>query len=421
MFYENRTKVFSEQQGLSTLNDQGDAISYVTFFGKQFVNTELYSYVIALSLLAVVVLSPILSGIADSKGKKKFFLKLFCYIGAISTASLYFFNVEHLEWGMLSLFFASLGFWDSIVFYNSFLPEIAPPEEHDKLSAKGYALGYAGSVLLLVILLVVIVLPENPVLSFWWCFPIVGLWWILFAQYTFVNLPETKPVKIKNSGSVLSSGFREIKKVFREILHTDRLKKYLLAFFVFSMAIQTIMMMAQFFGMKEIKRINEAGELVVGLSTSQLITSILSLQVIAIPGAFFFSWLAKKMSNKIALIIVLFIWIFVCVFAYSVVDTPNEFYVTAGIIGFIMGGSQSLSRSTYSKFLPDTEDHASYFSFYDVLEKIGIVIGMVTFGWIEGVTGSMRTSVLSLVVFFAIGILLMFFVPAREKRLMEEH
>lgn len=411
MFYESISETHSLEQGLTETLANGDLVNYVSFMGMKFINTEIYSYVIAASLLLVVILSPMLSGIADSKGLKKRFLKLFCYLGSFATATLFFFDMSRLEFGMLSLFLASLGYWSSIVFYNSFLPELAPPEEHDKLSAKGYSLGYGGSVLLLVVLLFVV----YPTYGIRWCFPIVGVWWILFSQYTFKNLPEFKPEHIETTKSGFKDGFREIKKVFNDIVKTQRLRRYLIAFFVFSMGVQTVMMMAQFFGMKEIERVNELGEIVIGLSTNQLITSILALQIVAIPGAFFFSWLADKWSNKVSLISVLFIWILVCVYAYLMVNTPNEFYITAGLIGFIMGGTQSLSRSTYSKYLPETEDHASYFSFYDVLEKIGIVIGMVSFGAIERFTGSMRASVLSLVVFFAFGIILMFFVPKKEK------
>ncbi len=391
-------------------DDAGGFTDTLFFFGKEFVNTELYSYVIAASLFIVVILSPILSGIADYSGKKKFFLKVFCYIGSIACATLFFFNTDHLELSMLSVLLASIGYWNSIVFYNSFLPEIAEPEDHDKLSAKGYSRGYIGSVILLIACLILIMVLE---VSAGWSFILVALWWAGFAQYTFKWLPENTYSR-KAKGNLISHGFEELMSVYKKVRKTKRLKAYLLSFFIFSMAVQTIMLMAQFFGMKEIWRYDEAGELVRGLSQTQLIVSIILVQLIASPGAYVFSWCSSKLGNKKTLMIALSVWIIVCVCAFLFVREPKGFYITAMCIGFVMGGTQSLSRSTYSKFLPETQDHASYFSLYDVLEKIGIIIGMFSFGYIEGVTGSMRNSLLSLVVFFTVGLLLLFLIPKKE-------
>ncbi|MFT4779122.1 MAG: UMF1 family MFS transporter [Flavobacteriales bacterium] len=393
----------------------------VMWFGREFANTEIYSYIIAASLIVVSLLSPMLSGIADYSGKKKFFMKIFCYLGSISCVTLFFFDSDRLELSFLALFFASIGYWNSIVFYNAFLPEVAAPKDQDRLSARGYSLGYIGSVLLLIIILAFVMGVSDAFTRY--SFILVGIWWLGFAQITFRRLPEN-PHNRKPEGKIWKKGFQELKQVQKQISAMKGLRRYLFAFFVFSMAVQTIMTMAQFFGMKEVFSWTESyvggmglyPVLMVketGLSTAQLIIAIILVQIIAIPGAVVFSRGSKRFGNITMLAIALISWIGVCLFAFIVVDTPTEFYFAAGWIGFMMGGTQSLSRSTYSKMLPETKDTASFFSYYDVLEKIGMVIGMLSFGMIEGLTGSMRNSVLSLIIFFVIGLILLLMVPRK--------
>lgn len=389
----------------------GGAPDDVFFFGGVYKNTEVLSYALALGMAIVCILVPTLSGVADYLERKKTFMKFFCYLGAVSCASLYFFDVNRLELSMLSVVFACVGFWCSYAFANSFLPEIAEPNEQDKLSAKGYSLGYIGSVLLLLINFVMIQVLDINVR---WCFVTVGIWWIGFAQYTFYHLKEKKR-DVKVNAQVLGKGFKELANVWKELRSTMRQKRYLIAFFVFSMGVQTIMQMASLFGTKEVTRIDENGQTVVGLSEAQLITAVLMVQLIAIPGAFVFSWASKKLGNLSTLRIALIAWAGICVFAYTIVNTPGEFYITAGLIGFIMGGTQSLARSTYSKFIPETEDTASYFSFYDVTEKAGLIIGLILYGYLEGTFGSMRTSILALITFFIIGFVLLLAVPKKER------
>ncbi len=396
--------------------DDGAEGDNVLFFGSVFKNTEVLSYALALGMFIVCILMPMLAGVADYLGRKKFFMRMFCYLGALSCASIALFDVHHLEWSMLSIVLACVGFWCSYAFANSFLPEIAEPEEQDKLSAKGFSFGYVGSVILLLINLVMIQVFEINVR---WCFVTVGIWWIGFAHYTFYHLPEQRQNK-KFDTAILGKGFRELKSVWQRMKHTNRLKSYLLSFFVFSMGVQTIMQMASLFGTKEVVRIDENGVAVIGLSSGQLITAVLLVQLIAVPGAMLFSYTSKKLGNLLTLKIALIIWIGVCLFAYFVVHTPVEFYIAAGSIGFIMGGTQSLARSTYSKFLPVTEDTASFFSFYDVTEKVGLIIGLLCFGYLEGAFGSMRASVLALIIFFAVGFLLVTLIPSKEKEMEGE-
>ena len=399
IFYENIT---------SSTSASGEVNDMVQLFGMNFKNTALYSYVISLSFLIVTFSSPILSGIADYSGNKKRFMQLFCYLGSFSCASLYFFNSAHLGFGMLSILFASIGYWGSSVFYNGFLPEIAEPEQHDKVSAKGYSLGYLGSAILLIINLIMIMNYEA--LGFETkgaatrvSFLTVGLWWAGFSQITFMRLPNNVYGR-KPEGKILLNGFLELKKVWKELKKTRRLRKYLSSFFVFSMGVQTVMLMAVLFAKKEIE----------GLADTDLIVSVLLIQFVGILGAYLFSWLSKKLGNIKAIGVAIFIWIGICVGTYLFVYTPNQFYVVAAFVGLVMAGIQTLARSTYSKFLPDTVDHASYFSFYEVCEKIGIVIGTFSFGYIEELTGSMRSSILALIIFFVLAFFLLMRVPKEE-------
>lgn len=394
MFYEAVTTETAE--GGAVISDM------VSFFGMQFKNTELYSYVASASFLIVSIISPILSGIADYADSKKRFLQFFCYLGAISCASLYFFDVNHLEWSMLPVLLASVGFWGSLVFYNAYLPEIAEPKMHDKISAKGYALGYIGSSILLIINLLMIMVWDIPVK---YTFLTVALWWIGFSQITYARLPN-KVFSDKPKENKFTKGWKELKKVWKHLKELIVLKRYLASFFVYSMGVQTVMLMATLFAAKEINWGEDGAK-------TGLIVSVLIIQFIAVGGAYLFSWLSSKMGNLKALAISLFIWIGICVTAYYIHE-PIEFYILAAIVGLVMGGVQSLSRSTYAKLLPETTDHASFFSFYDVLEKLGIVIGTVSYGFIEGFTGSMRNSVVALIVFFVLGLLLLLWVPKRS-------
>ncbi len=378
---------------------QNGGTNRVSFLGFDFVNTALYSYAISFSFLLVAILSPILSGIADYNGSKKRFMQMFCLIGSLSCSSLFWFDQSNISFGVFAFIFGSVGWAGSLVFYNSYLPEIAGEHEQDKVSAKGFAYGYIGSSLLLIANLVVILKPEwfgitNPSLPARISFLAVGIWWFGFAQYTFYHLPKNKR-KIQFDLRVIWKGYNELAKVWDELKHTPRLKSFLAAFFFYTMGVQTVMYVAALFGDKELQ-----------LGSGQLIATILIIQFVAIIGAYLFAFFSSKFGNLSALLIAVFIWMIICVLAYFVY-TPNEFYLLAFTVGMVMGGVQSLSRSTYSKFLPDTPDTTSYFSFYDTTEKIAIVLGTALYGIIEELTGSMRNSVFALMVFFIIGFCLL--------------
>ncbi len=380
-----------------------------SFFGVEINSESIVSYITAISFIIIAFISPLLSGIADYLGNKKFFMKLFCTIGAVSCMLLYFFSLDHFVLSLLIYMLGLIGFWGSLVFYNSYLPDIAFEAQQDHISAKGYALGYIGSVLLLLINLGMIVNAkaigfENELEAMRFSFVLVGIWWLAFSQITFMRLPNLEKGNTLNK-SVVFKGFKELKKVYFQVKENTVLKRYLIAFFVYSMAVQTVMIIAAFFGEKEIAWKDDSQR------SSGLIMSIMLIQIIAIVGAYATSALSKKIGNIYTLCILNFLWVIICVYAYTII-TPNEFYIAASAVGLVMGGIQSLSRSTYSKILPETTDTTSFFSFYDVTEKIGIVVGMLVYGLVSDITGKMQNAILFLVVFFVLG----FFLLLRVKR-----
>lgn len=380
-------------------------IENIEVFGGSIRSTPLISYTTAAAFMVVALISPLLSGIADYRGNKKIFMKFFCYLGGFSTMGMYFFSLDAIYFSLLLYFLGLIGFWGSLVFYNSYLPDIAYPEQQDALSAKGYAYGYIGSVILLLFNLYMIMNPEvfefsDALVAMRWSFVSVGVWWILFSQYTFYYLPKGNKKHPTTSNRIIFNGFRELKAVGASVAKSLLLKRYLSAFFIYSMAVQTVMLVATYFGEQEIQWSSSEEQ------TMGLIVSILLIQIVAIGGAVGTAKLSDKFGNIPVLIGINGVWIAICTVAYFIY-TPIHFYIVAGVVGLVMGGIQSLSRSTYSKFLPETKETTSYFSFYDVTEKIGIVIGISLYGFIDQVTGSMRNSVLFLALFFIIGLLLL--------------
>ena len=370
----------------------------VFFLGIEWDHPDsLYSYALSFSFLVVAFISPILSGIADYTGSKKKFMKFFCWMGGLSVSGLYFFDGIDTVWiGILFTILASIGFWASLVFYNAYLPEVANPEQQDRASAKGFIYGYTGSVFLLIINLLMIQKPEwfgiTASMASRISFVLVGLWWIGFAQITFRRLPDDIYNK-KPKRDYIWKGFRELKVVAKEVMNYPTLKRFLISFFLLSIGVQTIILMAAIFGSSEL-----------GLPAMNLIITILLVQVVAIAGAFVFSRLSEKWGNIKALKVTICTWMLVCFTAFLLDENQENveyyFYGLGVLLGFVQGAIQSLTRSTYSKLLPETEDHATYFSFYDVTEKVAIVLGTLVYGLLYAITDSMQWSVLCLAIFF---------------------
>lgn len=401
------TSIFPIYYTAVTANEDNNDL--VSFFGLEVVNSVLYSYAISFSYLLSALILPLLSGIADYTGKKKMFLRIFTTIGALACAGMFLFTADTLEWGIICVVLASLGYSSGLVFYDAYLPEIAPAHMTDRISARGYSFGYAGSAILLIISLVLITFYDtfgfpDKGMATRTVFLLVAVWWIGFAQIPFKYLPSNV-FNRKPTGRILVNGYLELRKVFLALKDQPNITRYLLAFFFFNMGVQTIMLLSTLFGTKELK-----------LGSAELIPVILIIQFVAIAGATLFARLSDKRGNIFALSTMIFIWIGICLFAYSI-TTVNEFYIVAVLVGLVMGGIQALSRATFSKLIPaDTVDHASYFSFFDVTFHLSVVLGTFSYGVVEQITGSMRNSTLALASYFVIGFLFLIFVkmPARK-------
>ncbi len=379
----------------------------VNFFGAQIKSSVLFSYTVSVSFLITALLIPICTAIADFTGKKKRFMQFFCYTGAVSCMLLYFFTKETMLSGVFLFGLSLIGWSGSIVFYDSYLPEIATEDRFDQYSARGFSLGYLGSVLLLLFNLSMILAPQfygitQKSLPARISFFTVGLWWILFAQIPFYYLPSGNADKEK-SGNWIFHRFKELRKVYGRLREQPYLAKFLSAFFIYTMGLRTVMYVATIFGANELK-----------LPSQSLIITVLLIQLVGIAGSYTFAWLSGKIGNIYALMIGVAIWIGICTGAYYTTEAM-EFYVIACTVGMVMGGIQSLSRSTYSKLIPENiTDTASYFSFYDVTEKLAIVIGTFIYGTVEHITGSMRNSILALLIIFVIGLMLLYRIPSRK-------
>lgn len=382
--------------------NENTLIDKIKIGNYEFSNTALYNYILAIAFVIVAIMSPILSSIADYRGNKKQFLRFFCTMGSLSCASLYFFDSDHIMGGLISVIIACVGFWSSLVFYNSYLPEIAAPEDRDRISAKGFMMGYIGSVLLQIICFVFVLKPELFGITVGKAsqisFLLVGVWWVSFGWLAISRLPASKGVKGAHSKNLITQGYKELHKVWIELKTQPLLKQFLLSFFFYNMGVQTVMLAATLYGKSELN-----------IPTTNLIIAILIIQLVAIPGAHLMAKLASKWGNFNTIMVAILIWIGGCIIGYYL---PRNgllpFYCLSIIVGFVMGGIQSVSRSTYSKLMPETHDTTSYFSFYDVTEKVAIVIGMFSFGFINEITGSQRNSVLALCIFFIIGFVILY-------------
>ena len=429
----------------------------VTFMGKKFINSSLYDYSIAVAYLLIALSYPILTSIADTRGNKKNFMRFFCYLGGLGCVLLFFFkDVSNLWLGIIAFIMAAMGYVGSLVFYNAYLPEIAAPQDQDRISARGFSFGYIGSVIMQLIGFALVMLLPDSGQATRITFLLVGIWWVGFAQITFARLPQTINTSERKKGNIIKDGFLEVRRVYNEIKLMPVLKRFLRGFFFYSMGVQTVMLAATLFGSKLLQ-----------LPDTKLIVTVVLIQLVAIPGAIVMSKLSSKFGNIKVLMGVVLIWIGLCIAAFSTatlaeplqpthakinqlksektnaeetnntekvaalnkeittleenlapLQTPIEyrFYALAIVVGLVMGGIQSLSRSTYSKLMPVTKDTSSYFTYYDLSEKVAIVIGMFSFGYIGEIL-SMKYSILSLIIFFLFGLTFLYFAMAKEKEI----
>ncbi|KAB7730857.1 MFS transporter [Rudanella paleaurantiibacter] len=404
------SSIFPVYFSATALNESGGPV--IDFLGFPIKNSVLFSYTVSAAMLLAALLSPFCTALADYSGRKKAFMKFFCYTGSVACALLYFFTKDTTTFAVFCFGWSLVGWAGSIVFYNSYLPEIATEDQFDRVSARGFSMGYIGSVLLMILNLLMILKGDwfggiSEGMASRVAFLTVGLWWFGFAQIPFTVLPDgvrKSPESATESWrSWFFNGFRELQKTLGEVRQQLLLRRFLVSFAVYNMGVQTVMYVATIFASDELK-----------MESSALITTILLIQLVAIPGAYAFARLSERWGNIYALMVAVGIWIGICWAAY-LVQTQTQFFVLAGIVGLVMGGVQSLSRSTYSKLIPaDTKDTASFFSFYDVTEKMSIVLGTLVYGLVEQLTGSMRNSVLALLVLFVVGLLLLWRIPSQK-------
>jgi UMF1 family MFS transporter len=386
-------------------NITGGEEGIVNLFGIAFKSSSLYAFSLSFAFLFIALINPLLSGIADTKGNKKTFMRVFVLIGGFSCMGMYFFDETTIPLGLLTFILSVMGYAGSLVFYNAYLPEIASAKEYDKLSAKGFAMGYVGCVILLVLNLVVISNFEtfgldSKLHAIRVSFASVGVWWISFSFIPFHYLPDNTKPKVKFS---ILAGYSQSLKILKKVMSNGNMKLFLTSFFFYAMGVQTIMYLATLFGTEEIK-----------MDEGNLIMTVLLIQILGIVGAYFYAWMASKIGGVRTLVSILMIWILVCVLAYFTY-TEYAFYGIAILVGFVMGGVQSMSRSTYTKFLPKQEEHNSYYSFYELTEKLAIVMGTFSYGFIDQITGSMRNSIFALSLFFATGMVFLLILRKRLK------
>lgn len=385
----------------------------VPFLGRTYLSSSLYNYTLAATYFIIALFYPVLASIADNRGNKKMFMRFFCYMGAIGCSALYWFTGDNIGFGIISFMLAAGGYVGSLVFYNAFLPEIAAPEDRDWVSARGYSFGYVGSVLMQIIgFILVITITSDPFTAPRITFLLVGIWWLAFAQITFKHVPETHRPSVAK-GNIIRDGFQEMKSVYMKVKEMPVLKNFLRAFFFYSMGVQTVMLAATLFAAK-----------VLLLDDTKLIITVVIIQLVAIPGAILMSRLAQRFGNIIVLLGVVVLWIAICIAGYQAAefkenggDPEYYFYGLSVAVGLVMGGIQSLSRSTFSKMMPPTKETASFFTYYDFTEKIAIVLGMLSFGYIEELTGSMKYSLLSLIIFFLLGFIWLMMALGKQRKL----
>jgi len=365
-----------------------------------------WGYTNTIAMLLIAVAAPILGAIADHSGAKKRFLGSFASLGILFTALLVL--VSTGDWLMASVFYilGRVGFAGANIFYDSLLPHVAGPDEIDQVSAKGYALGYLGGGLLLVVNLAWIMKPElfglpGAEIASRLSFLSVAVWWAIFSIPLFRRVPEPSfAQQPRESANPIRAGFQRLGQTFRGIRRYRELFKFLIAFWLYNDGIGTIIIMAAIFGAE------------IGIGTTSLIGAILAVQFLGVPFAFAFGWLARRLGTKRSILLALGVYTIIAIGGYFM-QTGLHFWVLAFLVATVQGGSQALSRSLFGRMAPKTKT-AEFFGFYDVSSKFAGIAGPALFGLVGQLTGSSRLSIISLIFFFAAGGLLLAQVNEKE-------
>ncbi len=378
-----------------------DANGMLYLFGIPIKYDSLFTYCVSASILLQVVLLPILGAIADYSHLRKRMLMTFSTLGAVATILL-FFVAPGLHWVGAALFIlANVSFGASIVFYNAYLPDIASPDQRDQVSSRGFALGYAGGGLLLLLNLLLFSFRErlgvDSALAARLSLASAGLWWLGFSLITFRTLrPRHAARQLPGGESYLTVGFKQLRSTFRQISKFPQTVRYLVAFLLYNDGIQTVIVVAAIFASIEL-----------GMDDQQLILVILMIQAVAFLGAFFlFPFLARRLGAKGAIVASLIVWSLVVIYAFAALTTQLQFWILGAVIALVLGGSQALSRSLFAQMIPQGRE-AEFFSFYEVSDRATSFLGPLIFGLANQLFGSLRYGILSLIILFVLGLALL--------------
>ena len=375
-------------------------------FGVEVAAGSYFSYVLALSIVVQVVVLPVTGAIADRSGRKKQILALFAYTGALATMGMYLVEGDRYLLGGALYLVANMAFGASVVVYNAFLPEIATPDERDAASSRGWALGYLGGGLLLLANLALFTVHERLGLTEGHAVRIsllsAGAWWALFTLVPLARL-RNRGVAAEPGVGVLRSGFRQLRATLRDARLYPMTLAFLMAYLVYNDGIQTVIGLAAVYGHEEL-----------GLEQGTLISAILLVQFVAFLGALGMGRLARRYGAKRVVLGSLALWTVVVAAAYGLeAGATGQFFALAGAIGVVLGGSQALSRSLFSQMIPRGRE-AEYFSLYEISERGTSWLGALIFGLMYQATGSYRQAIISIVVFFVLGFLLLTRVDVRR-------
>jgi UMF1 family MFS transporter len=387
----------------------------IEFFGYHLHGASFFTFSVALSMAITAVLSPFLGAVADASASKKRFLMVFCYIAILFTGFLYFVHAGNYWKGAIFFIIANIGFAGGNVYYNAFLPEISTDENIGRISGLGWALGYIGGGFLLGINLIMLKYPgwlgfPAQYFTVQDCFLSVALWWLIFSLPTFLFLRERAQKTLSSfEKNYFSEGYQRLQHTFRRIRTFRELTKFLVAYLIYNDGIETVIVMASIFGAQ-----------VLGMETGEIILFFLMIQGIAFFGSLIFGFLADAIGNKKAVMISLGIWSLIVIWAFKlgiIWDPKTEYWILGALAGMVMGGSQAASRSLQGIFTPDANS-AEFYGFFAVSGKFASVFGPLIYGILIAITGSVQSGILSVLLFFIVGMTLLWTV--NEKKGMEE-
>lgn len=388
----------------------------LTIFGTAIQPAAIFPFSASLSVILQVLVLPLMGTIADHTELKKRMMLVFAYIGAITTILLFFIRADMpvigtngaILLGSLLFIIANLSFGIAIVFYNSFLPEIASPDQRDSVSSRGFALGYLGGGLLLLVNLLLLLLMEDTGLAVRISLASAGVWWLVFTiLYPHPRLRQRPAAHhLPHGASLFRHGLRQILQTLRDLAQRYPMTlRYLIAYLLYNDGIQTVIVVATAFAADEL-----------GVETTTLLILVLIVQFVAVAGALGFGRLAQRMGAKRVIMLSLVIWSGIVIYAYFFLNSETQLYLMGVALALVLGGSQALSRSLFSQMIP-ADHEAEYFGFYEVSERGTSWIGPLAFAAAVQITGSQRVAIISLIIFFVLGLILLSRVNVRQAML----